>query len=107
MQDARTTDALIRELRDAADEGLSVLASSPFRLRHRGPVRAMVDLVEPMDFALRNTRVLVRRVAVACYRREPMPTVLRGARAATWRHVPTRWPASSRPGGWPRRRATT
>ena len=34
----------------------------------------MADLVEPMDFALRNTRVLVRRVAVACYRREPMPT---------------------------------
>ena len=74
MQDARTTDVLIRELRDAADEGLSVVASSPFRLRHRGPVRAMADLVEPMDFALRNTRVLVRRVAVACYRREPMPT---------------------------------
>ena len=74
MQDARTTDVLIRELRDAADEGLSVVASSPFRLRHRGPVRAMAELVEPMDFALRNTRVLVRRVAVACYRREPMPT---------------------------------
>jgi hypothetical protein len=33
----------------------------------------MADLVEPMDFALRNTRVLVRRVAVACYRRESMP----------------------------------
>ena len=73
MQEARTTDSLIRELRDAADEGLSVLASSPFRLRHRGGVRAMADLVEPMDFALRNTRVLVRRVAVAAYRREPIP----------------------------------
>ena len=34
----------------------------------------MVDLVEPLDFALRNTRVLVRRVAVAAYRREPIPS---------------------------------
>jgi hypothetical protein len=34
----------------------------------------MADLVEPLDFALRNTRVLVRRVAVACYRHEQIPT---------------------------------
>jgi hypothetical protein len=34
----------------------------------------MAELVEPLDFALRNTRVLVRRVAVAAYRREPIPT---------------------------------
>ena len=33
----------------------------------------MAELVEPLDFALRNTRVLVRRVAVACYRHEPIP----------------------------------
>ncbi len=73
LRDARTTDPLVGELRAAADEGLSVVASSPFRLRHRGRVRAMADLVEPLDFALRNTRVLVRRVAVACYRGERIP----------------------------------
>ena len=73
LRDARTTDPLIAELRAAADEGLSVVASSPFRRRHRAPVRAMAELVEPLDFALRNTRVLVRRVAVACYRHEPIP----------------------------------
>ena len=73
LRDARTTDPLVGELRAAADEGLSVVASSPFRLRHRGRVRAMADLVEPLDFALRNTRVLVRRVAVACYRHEQIP----------------------------------
>jgi uncharacterized membrane protein YgaE (UPF0421/DUF939 family) len=73
LRDARTTDPLVGELRAAADEGLSVVASSPFRLRHRGRVRAMADLVEPLDFALRNTRVLVRRVAVACYRHERIP----------------------------------
>ncbi len=73
LQDARATDELVVELRAAADEGLSVVRSSPFRRGHRGGVRAMADLVEPLDFALRNTRVLVRRVAVAAYRRQPVP----------------------------------
>lgn len=73
LTDARTTDVLIRELQDASDEGLSVVASSPFRLRHREPLRRMAELVEPLDLALRNTRVLVRRAAVAAHRREPVP----------------------------------
>jgi uncharacterized membrane protein YgaE (UPF0421/DUF939 family) len=73
LRDARSTDELVIELRAAADEGLSVVRSSPFRRRHRGRVRAMAELVEPLDFALRNTRVLVRRVAVATYREEPIP----------------------------------
>jgi uncharacterized membrane protein YgaE (UPF0421/DUF939 family) len=73
LRDARTTDELIGELRAAADEGLSVVRSSPFRRRHRGRVRAMAELVEPLDFALRNTRVLVRRVAVATYRHQTIP----------------------------------
>ena len=74
LAEARRTDPLIRELRAAADEGLDVLASSPFRYRHKGHVRRMAELVEPLDFALRNTRVIARRVAVACYRHEPVPT---------------------------------
>lgn len=73
LAEARTTDVLIAELRAAADEGLSVIASSPFRWRHRHGVRRMAELVDPLDYALRNTRVLARRVAVACYRHEPMP----------------------------------
>jgi hypothetical protein len=73
LADARATDALVIELRAAADEGLSVVASSPFRRRHRGGLRRLGDLVEPLDFALRNTRVLARRVAVANYRGEDIP----------------------------------
>ncbi len=73
LADARATETLIRELQAAADEGLSVIASSPFRRRHTGQVRRMADLVEPLDRALRNTRVLVRRVAVANYHREHVP----------------------------------
>jgi uncharacterized membrane protein YgaE (UPF0421/DUF939 family) len=73
LSDARSTDALVAELRAASDEGLSVVASSPFRWRHRGGLRRLTDLVEPLDFALRSTRVLARRVAVANYRGEPIP----------------------------------
>jgi hypothetical protein len=50
-----------------------VIASSPFRRRHSGHVRRMVELVEPLDRAMRNTRVLVRRVAVSNYRHDPIP----------------------------------
>jgi len=75
LADARGTDPLIRELQDAAAEGLDVVASSPFRVRHGPGLRKMADLVEPLDRALRSTRVLVRAVAVAAYRRQSIPHV--------------------------------
>ncbi len=73
LAEARATDHLIRELQDAADEGLDVVASSPFRVRHGPGLRKMAELVEPLDRALRSTRVLVRRTAVAAYLRDPIP----------------------------------
>jgi len=73
LRDARSTDGLIMELRAAADEGLSVVRSSPFRRRHSEPLRQLVQVVDPLDIALRNTRVIVRRVALAAYRRTPVP----------------------------------
>lgn len=73
LADARATEDLITELKAASTEGLSIVASSPFRVRHKEPVRQMAELIEPLDRALRNTRVLLRRVTVAAYRREPIP----------------------------------
>jgi uncharacterized membrane protein YgaE (UPF0421/DUF939 family) len=73
LADARDTDYLIRELQLAADEGLAVVASSPLRVRHRPGVRRMAELVDPLDRALRSTRVLVRHTAVAAYHRRPVP----------------------------------
>ncbi|CUR58963.1 conserved hypothetical protein [metagenome] len=73
LADARATNYLIRELQDAADEGLSVVASSPFRIRHKDGLRRMAELVDPLDRSLRSTRVLVRRTAVAAYRQRPVP----------------------------------
>jgi hypothetical protein len=73
LADARTTDVMIDELNVAAAEGLSVVRSSPFRVRHRHSLRKLAELVEPLDLALRNTRVVVRRAAVAAYRDDPVP----------------------------------
>ena len=75
LADARDTDYLIAELRSAADEGLAVVASSPFRVRHKHGLRRMSDLVEPLDRSLRSTRVLVRYVAMAAYRQRSVPPV--------------------------------
>ncbi|MFT4082915.1 MAG: FUSC family protein [Nocardioides sp.] len=73
LADARATDALISELQLAADEGMAVVASSPFRIRHKEGVRRMADLVEPLDRAMRTTRVLVRQVAVAAHHGRTVP----------------------------------
>jgi uncharacterized membrane protein YgaE (UPF0421/DUF939 family) len=73
LAEARATDPMVRELQDAADEGLDVVASSPFRIRHAPGLRKMAELVEPLDRALRSTRVLVRQCAVAAYRRQQIP----------------------------------
>jgi uncharacterized membrane protein YgaE (UPF0421/DUF939 family) len=73
LADARATDHLIRELQAASDEGLAVVASSPFRIRHRRHLRRMADLVDPLDRALRSTRVLVRHTAVSAYKEKDVP----------------------------------
>jgi uncharacterized membrane protein YgaE (UPF0421/DUF939 family) len=73
LADARSTDHLVRRLQAAADEGMAVVASSPFRVRHRPGLRRMSELVEPLDRTLRGTRVLVRQVAVGAYHRRPVP----------------------------------
>lgn len=74
LADARATDRMIRELQSAAEEGMSVVSSSPFRVRHREGLRQMVELVDPLDRALRSTRVLVRQTSIAAYRHRPVPS---------------------------------
>lgn len=73
LADARATDVLIRGLQVAADEGMAVVASSPFRIRHKPGIRRMAEVVGPLDRSLRSTRVLVRQVAVAAYYRRRVP----------------------------------
>lgn len=70
---ARETETALSELRAAAHEGLEVVRSSPFR-RGAGPgVRSIAELVGPLDRAMRNTRVLLRRIVVSARLDETMP----------------------------------
>lgn len=105
LSDARGTDGLVEELRTAASEGLSVVSSSPFRRVHHPELRTMSELVEPLDLALRNTRVLVRRVSVATYRDEVIPLsyadflddLAEGARKVAAELAAGRMPREARP----------
>jgi uncharacterized membrane protein YgaE (UPF0421/DUF939 family) len=73
LEGARATEGALNDLRTAAREGLSVVQSSPLRRRHRPAVRKMADLVVPLDRAIRNTRVLVRRTVTATRSGEAVP----------------------------------
>jgi uncharacterized membrane protein YgaE (UPF0421/DUF939 family) len=57
----------------AAAEGLEVVRYSPFRRRQLGLAIALSDLHLPLDSAVRNLRILVRRCAVAIWRGDEVP----------------------------------
>jgi uncharacterized membrane protein YgaE (UPF0421/DUF939 family) len=73
LRRARASESQLDDLRSAAAEGVAVVRLSPFRRRHRGRVQEIADLVIPLDRAIRNIRVLVRRCAVSVWRDEEMP----------------------------------
>lgn len=70
---ARNTERALDELRGLSAEGIAVVRLSPFRRRHLPGVQAIADLVEPLDRAIRNVRVLVRRASVALWEEEQVP----------------------------------
>lgn len=70
---ARNSEHALDELRGLSAEGIAVLRLSPFRRRHLPAVQAIADLVEPLDRAIRNVRVLVRRASVSLWRGEDVP----------------------------------
>jgi uncharacterized membrane protein YgaE (UPF0421/DUF939 family) len=73
MDRARATESMLGDLRSAAHEGLQIVRSSPFRRQGGSDVRLVADLVEPLDRAVRTTRVLVRRITVGARLGETMP----------------------------------
>jgi uncharacterized membrane protein YgaE (UPF0421/DUF939 family) len=73
LRRARASEGLLDDLRSAAAEGVAVVRMSPFRRKHRGRVQQIADLVVPLDRAIRNIRVLVRRAAVSVWRGEVIP----------------------------------
>lgn len=73
LERARAGETQLTALKDAADEGLAVVRHSPFRRRQLGSARAYAELIEPLDRASRNLRVLARRALVAVWREESVP----------------------------------
>lgn len=73
LAEARATDAFVTTLRLSTIDGLSAVASSPFRRGHKGPLEQLATLIAPLDLAARTTRVLARRVLVTCHRDETVP----------------------------------
>lgn len=76
LERARASQPAMDALVASAEEGLDVVRGSPFRRRHRGSLRDVASMVEPLDRAMRNVRVLLRRVTVAAWRHEPVPDSL-------------------------------
>jgi uncharacterized membrane protein YgaE (UPF0421/DUF939 family) len=70
---ARETDGLLSDLRAAASEGLEIVRSSPFRRAHSPHLHNLAEVVAPLDRAIRNARVLIRRITAAARMHEPIP----------------------------------
>lgn len=70
---ARSSEHALDELRDLSAEGIAVVRLSPFRRRDLPGVQAIADLLVPLDHAIRNIRVLVRRASVALWEGEDVP----------------------------------
>lgn len=73
LDQARETQAGLEDLQAAAREGIEVTRSSPFRRHAAHHVRRMSEMVGPLDRALRNTRVLMRRVVITTRMAETLP----------------------------------
>ena len=73
LQRARASESMLNDLRSLSAEGVAVVRLSPFRRRHLPGVQAVADLLEPLDRAIRNLRVLVRRASTGVRRDEAVP----------------------------------
>lgn len=73
LEAARGLQPELDDLRETAAEATAVARLAPLRRRHRPGVREISTLVEPLDFAIRNVRVLARRAEVALSDEESVP----------------------------------
>ena len=73
LAQARQIDEALASLSDATAEGMAVVRQSPFRRRQLAGIEAYAQLLDPLDHASRNLRVLARRCAVALWRGEEVP----------------------------------
>lgn len=67
---ARGSEQQLSDLSEAAKDGLSIARSSPWRRGHRSDLLGIAALAVHLDRAIRNGRVLLRRVTVVVRRGE-------------------------------------
>lgn len=70
---ARATEADLATLRGLTDDAVEVVAISPLHFGRRGEVRELGAMLAPIDRAMRNARVLIRRSATAVRVGEAVP----------------------------------
>lgn len=70
---ARDLQPEMEDLEETSAEGVAVAKLAPLRRRHRPAVRVVDELLFPLDLAIRNVRVLIRRTEVALAEGEVVP----------------------------------
>lgn len=70
---ARRSEPALEALREATLEALAVAQLSPWRRRHLEALRGVAAMAEPIDHAVRNLRVLVRRALAATRSGDRLP----------------------------------
>lgn len=70
---ARDLQPEMEDLEETSAEGVAVAKLAPLRRRHRPAVRVVDVLLFPLDLAIRNVRVLIRRAEVALAEGEVVP----------------------------------
>ncbi|WP_375432270.1 aromatic acid exporter family protein [uncultured Friedmanniella sp.] len=73
LERARATEGQLAQLAEANSEGLAVVRHSPFRRGQLSEVQQYADLLEPLDRASRNLRVLARRSVTLVWRGQHVP----------------------------------
>jgi uncharacterized membrane protein YgaE (UPF0421/DUF939 family) len=76
---ARGTQHMVDDFRTALETGGEIATVAPIRWRRRPQLKRYLTLVTPLDYALRNTRVLARRAVAALRDGEVMPHALHEA----------------------------
>jgi hypothetical protein len=75
---ARASEQQLSDVLDAAKDGLSIAGSSPWRRGHRSDLLGIAALAVHLDRAIRNGRVLLRRVTVVVRRGEHLDDAVLG-----------------------------
>jgi len=74
LERARATEGELGRLSEASSEGLALVRQSPFRRRQLSEVQRYADLIDPLDRASRNLRVLARRTVTLVWRGQHVPS---------------------------------